>query len=226
MKFELKNFNRNISEEDLINDLNSVNSKLDKSTEILTSRSYDEYGKYSSQTISKRFNGWNNALIKARIRVAEQKNISNKDLFANLEKVWVELGRQPTVREMVKPLSCYSYQTYKVRFNGWNNATALFIYYMKEEKEEEMTGSLDTGTDAIKTKKRTTRNISDRKRFYILMRDGFTCKSCGASPIKDMGVSLHVDHIIPWSKGGETEDNNLQTKCKTCNLGKGNAFNV
>ena len=67
--------------------------------------------------------------------------------------------------------------------------------------------------------------MSDRMRFRILSRDGFTCQSCGASPIKERGVELHVDHIIPWSKGGETVESNLQTKCKKCNLGKGNAFN-
>ncbi|WP_343324290.1 HNH endonuclease signature motif containing protein [Streptococcus sp. Marseille-P8640] len=33
-------------------------------------------------------------------------------------------------------------------------------------------------------------------------------------------VVLHVDHIIPWSKGGETVLGNLQTLCSKCNLGK------
>jgi 5-methylcytosine-specific restriction endonuclease McrA len=62
-------------------------------------------------------------------------------------------------------------------------------------------------------------------RFRILLRDGFRCLSCGRSPITSPGVELHIDHIIPWSKGGETIDDNLQCKCKECNLGKGNAFN-
>ncbi len=43
--------------------------------------------------------------------------------------------------------------------------------------------------------------------------------------MKEMGVELHVDHIIPWSKGGETLPENLEVKCTRCNLGKGNAFN-
>jgi 5-methylcytosine-specific restriction endonuclease McrA len=80
-----------------------------------------------------------------------------------------------------------------------------------------------------KTKKighKTKREISDRLRFRILMRDGFTCKKCGRSPMKDSDVELHVDHIIPWSKGGETIPENLETKCEKCNLGKGNEFNV
>ncbi|MDE2391146.1 MAG: HNH endonuclease, partial [Rhodospirillales bacterium] len=51
------------------------------------------------------------------------------------------------------------------------------------------------------------------------------CQSCGASPQKERGVELHVDHVLPWSRGGETLEENLRTKCQQCNLGKGNAFN-
>ncbi|MBA3804703.1 MAG: HNH endonuclease, partial [Acidobacteria bacterium] len=36
------------------------------------------------------------------------------------------------------------------------------------------------------------------------------------------GVALHVDHIRPWSKDGETLLENLQTLCSECNLGKSN----
>ncbi len=35
------------------------------------------------------------------------------------------------------------------------------------------------------------------------------------------GVELHVDHVIPWSKGGPTVFEHLQTLCNKCNLGKG-----
>ncbi len=37
-----------------------------------------------------------------------------------------------------------------------------------------------------------------------------------------MGVELHVDHTVPWSKGGETVLGNLRTLCSDCNLGKSN----
>lgn len=55
-------------------------------------------------------------------------------------------------------------------------------------------------------------------RYEILKRDGFRCQICGRSA--DDGIVLHVDHIIPVSKGGKTEPDNLRTLCQDCNLGK------
>jgi 5-methylcytosine-specific restriction endonuclease McrA len=43
-----------------------------------------------------------------------------------------------------------------------------------------------------------------RLRFTILKRDNYSCRKCGRSPAKDPNIVLHVDHIIPWSKDGET----------------------
>lgn len=34
------------------------------------------------------------------------------------------------------------------------------------------------------------------------------------------GALLHVDHVIPWSKGGETTLENLRVLCSVCNIGK------
>lgn len=60
--------------------------------------------------------------------------------------------------------------------------------------------------------------MSNSLRYDILKRDGFKCQICGAS--KSDGVKLHVDHIIPVSKGGKTIYSNLRTLCDRCNLGK------
>ena len=68
----------------------------------------------------------------------------------------------------------------------------------------------------------TNRNINLRLRFLVMKKDNFKCCMCGASPAKDPSVELHIDHIIPWSKGGETTIDNLQTLCSKCNLGKSN----
>lgn len=71
---------------------------------------------------------------------------------------------------------------------------------------------------------KTSRDPSMKLRFEVLKRDNFKCCTCGSSPAKDPSVELHIDHILPWSKGGETIKINLQTLCSICNIGKGNTL--
>lgn len=59
--------------------------------------------------------------------------------------------------------------------------------------------------------------ISNKVRFEIFKRDGFTCQYCGATPPE---VVLQVDHIHPVKLGGTNDDGNLTTSCQPCNLGK------
>lgn len=61
-------------------------------------------------------------------------------------------------------------------------------------------------------------------RYAILQRDGFRCQICGRS--QEDGVKLHVDHIIPVSKGGLTTPDNLRTLCDECNLGKSDSYDT
>ena len=76
----------------------------------------------------------------------------------------------------------------------------------------------------VRTMHTTKREISLSLRYKVLKRDSFKCRICGASPAKDPSVELHIDHIIPWSKGGETTEDNLQTLCSKCNLGKSDSL--
>ena len=61
------------------------------------------------------------------------------------------------------------------------------------------------------------RAIKLKTRFAILERDGFMCIYCGKNGTEG---TLHVDHVVPVSKGGETTEDNLVTACVECNLGK------
>jgi 5-methylcytosine-specific restriction endonuclease McrA len=65
------------------------------------------------------------------------------------------------------------------------------------------------------------RKMSSRLRYKVLSRDRFRCVLCGRSPATDLEVILHIDHIIPVSKGGKSNPENLQTLCMECNYGKG-----
>lgn len=232
MKFELDNYARNVSDDLLIEDLVVVAKKLNKKS--ITHDEYNREGKYSSSTYLRRFGSWFNALEKAGLqKTRTPANIPEEDLFRNIEEVWTKLGRQPRYQEIKTPLSKYSAGTYENRFGTWRKALEAFVSYINADKLDEEKDASDSPNEITSVddasgkifKHKTKRDISERLRFRILMRDGFTCKKCGRSPMKEMGVELHVDHITPWSKGGETLPENLETKCSRCNLGKGNAFN-
>ena len=64
--------------------------------------------------------------------------------------------------------------------------------------------------------------MSASLRYDVMKRDHFRCTICGRSA--DDGVTLHVDHIKPVSKGGKTEMSNLRTLCDYCNLGKSDKY--
>lgn len=70
-------------------------------------------------------------------------------------------------------------------------------------------------------KHKTNREPSARLKVQVLMRDGNRCRLCGVE-CNDGLHNIHFDHIIPWSKGGDTTLDNLQVLCSDCNLAKGN----
>ena len=55
------------------------------------------------------------------------------------------------------------------------------------------------------------RRVPDSIRATVLVRDGARCRRCRRS------INLEMDHIVPVSKGGKTEESNLQTLCRRCN---------
>jgi len=68
---------------------------------------------------------------------------------------------------------------------------------------------------------KTKREPSNRLKVQVLMRDGNRCRICGVA-CNDGIHKIHFDHIIPWSKGGETTLENLQVLCSDCNEAFGN----
>lgn len=61
--------------------------------------------------------------------------------------------------------------------------------------------------------------VKNSLRYKVLKNSNFRCELCGATN-KDR--PLDVDHIIPVTKNGPTEESNLQVLCSKCNRSKGN----
>ncbi len=213
MKFEFQEYHRKVSNDELIEDLKETASKIQSSS--LSMQEYDNYGQFSSSVVCRRFGTWNKALDIAGLSY-RNKMFSNEELFENIEHVWIKLGKQPTRRDMDNPtLSNISSGAYLRRFSKWSNALKLFVSFINETTAEYV--EIEAGNTH-----KTKRDINLRLRFMVMQRDNFKCCACGASPAKNPEVELHIDHIFPWSKGGETTIDNLQTLCSKCNLGKSN----
>jgi Homing endonuclease associated repeat/HNH endonuclease len=207
-----------VSDSELIDDLRRVAQELD--TRKLTGEQYEANGAYHRITQQRRFGSWNKALQRAGLEVTLRQNHSDEELFENMLTLWQHLGRQPHCDETLLSPSTVSFTPYKRRFGSWMKALRAFVDYAngtgselaEHQQVEIVVGSLH----------KTPRDPSLRLRWRVLQRDNFKCCACGASPAITLGVELHVDHIHPWSGGGETIFENLQTLCSNCNLGKSN----
>ena len=213
-----------IPQHELLSDLKQVAEKL--GTKVVSVDAYTSMGAFSAPTISKTFGSWAKALAAAGLEVSSQwhPRTDDDDLLSNLATIWEALGRQPKQNDLRPPLSRFSAHTYKRRFGSWRKALESFVENANDgvplSNVADPSIAVTSITPSPSQRQRTQRDPSWRLRFLVNRRDRFTCRACGRSPANEVGVVLHVDHISPWSKGGETALDNLQTLCQKCNLGK------
>ncbi|MFA5427919.1 MAG: HNH endonuclease [Sulfurimonas sp.] len=217
-KFEfIRPSNAPVANEEIIDDLKAVAKKLQKST--VTQKDYGANGNFDCTTVSRRFGTWNKALKVAQLSFSNESNISDEGLYENILNLWQHFGRQPRRSDLTSEMSSFSQSPYNRRFETWTNSLQNFVNYANGE-DLDLPNLIDKNKNG--KAKKIGRDPSLRLRYKVLLRDNFTCKQCGASPAKDQNIELHIDHIIPWSKNGETTLENLQTLCSSCNLGKSN----
>ena len=90
--------------------------------------------------------------------------------------------------------------------------------------EDETEAASDPAADeAVARAKEAAANrvpVMPATRWQVFQREGWKCVACGRT--SHDGAILHVDHIVPRSKGGPDTLENFQTLCETCNIGKSN----
>ncbi len=175
---------------------------------------------------------------------------SDKELFDEMERIWQKVGQRPSRRDWELSEPKISYISYGRRFGGWTNACLKFIEYKMGSlilsdydtpvniealaRTKSVNSPSPEGISAqpsnaesshpvhhlLSSNSELSRSISVALRLKVLDRDNFRCRFCGRSPATEIGVRLHIDHILPFSKGGKSELGNLQTLCQDCNLGK------
>lgn len=166
-------------------------------------KNYSEY--------CKRFDGLKTTIDEAK---AKEIKIKRKTFLKIEKKLCLKAKLAPPldtsitiIAEYISPQGRNHYRKSKTYF-FYDLVDGLRKY--KELQAQKMTYAYKVRVERAK--------MTESLRYNVLRRDGFRCQICGASAKE--GATLHVDHIIPVSKGGKTEMSNLRTLCDRCNLGK------
>jgi hypothetical protein len=223
-----------MSDDDILSALKNLSTKLQKPE--ITIRDVDRHLPFSATTLRKRFGGSHKAFEAAGLATAKLgRRYTDEECFDNMLNVWTHHARPPSYQEMSEPPSEVGGKAYTKRFGTWNKALAAFVERVNQDREAE---ALENDEPPVSThpsqvtgpSQVTSRTADERRdisiglRFRVLHRDRFKCVLCGDHPARNADCVLHVDHILPWSRGGKTREDNLRTLCATCNVGRGNRF--
>jgi hypothetical protein len=219
------------SAEAVISDIKDVAQRLKLGS--MSRELYERHGKYSERVVVKHFGSWLAAWRASGLDASEayRPSASIEELFSNLEEVWRALGCPPKRNDMVPPISKLGPGGYVRAFGSWRRALEAFVESASKPTAAEPAAQPNDQSVAVEAVGATlggtsggrNRGVGWRLRYVVMARDRFTCRNCGRSPSSHLGVVLHIDHVVPWSRGGLTVESNLQTLCEQCNLGKGAA---
>lgn len=114
--------------------------------------------------------------------------------------------------------------TVEYRFSYTSNGGFAQRYFTVPMTEDTIVKLIETLENKLTSKEfaKEQRLLMTKKlRDSIKTRDNYTCCLCGNSIYQEPNLLLEIDHIKPVSKGGMTEESNLQTLCWKCNRSKG-----
>lgn len=186
-------------------------------------RDYNAWPKriLSAETIRVRFNGsWGKALQESGLRSQRGGKLDLRVMVTAFKACWREMDSVPSGRLLDAYLSKHNYpfraKSFENIWGGFQRLAKLIVNVENGHAPEE-------ALYERAPHKRIRRPITLRSRTAVLKRHAHRCAKCGRGPHSAPPVSIHVDHIVPVSKGGDNSDSNLQVLCSDCNLGKGNS---
>jgi 5-methylcytosine-specific restriction endonuclease McrA len=214
------------TDEELLAELRQAAQKSE--SEFLTIEAFHATSpSVGDRAIRRRFGSWAAALEHAGLKASPLgRTWTDEDYFENLLDVWTHLGRRPKYREMYEAPSRITGGAYEAKWGTWMKAVSAFVERVNADVRQ--AHSRPTTQDPYReastkrgTHAKNIRTIPIGLRYKVLKRDRFRCATCGRSPANDLDCHLHVDHIVPLARGGETVEDNLRALCADCNIGKG-----
>ena len=133
-----------------------------------------------------------------------------------------EISEMPLCFAAIFPLYDAMLRTAKGESNRFDELLSRLQEYAVSSSEKEKANAIAASDVITETANKKIDAITIRAgiRWQVFERDDFRCVACGASAVD--GAILHVDHILPRSKGGLDTMENFQTLCQNCNIGKSN----
>jgi 5-methylcytosine-specific restriction endonuclease McrA len=132
-----------------------------------------------------------------------------------------------TLRCLILNADCRPISTHPLHFMSAQDAIKA-VYQDKAIVVEEWDAVFRSATQQIRVPKvlmlRQFAPVASTPKFCrasVFLRDRYSCQYCGHQFPKS---ELTYDHLIPRSKGGKTEWDNILTACVACNARKKNAM--
>jgi 5-methylcytosine-specific restriction endonuclease McrA len=166
-----------------------------KCTNARSKRRYEKSKEY--------FNEYYEANKDKILERSKQRRESKKELLADSDRKYYEFNKDK-IKERSKQ--------YRV-----TNKNEIAQYKLQYYKNNPMVRRIDSHRHRAKIKEvggKLSKGIATK----LLNLQKGKCRIC---KIKITPKRMHLDHIIPITKGGPNTDNNIQLLCPTCNLKKG-----
>lgn len=148
-------------------------------------------------------------MIFSNHRIEQLKEVINK---YDLNRFNFILTREQTRYRQIN----YSRYSYQVKVED----KRISLYYNEILEMLDFLKSINYECTSSEYFSKNQRNLMTQQlKDEVKKRDKYTCQICGK--YMPDGVGIHIDHIIPISKGGKSVLSNLQVLCSKCNLQKG-----
>ena len=201
--------------------------------EVLATKTYEECHIIANSYVINHCIGYEINPVKGKRLDKNSKIVCDGDvnvlnIFNRYSKV--VLGWRPRcILTLLVPIGqCIGYDQNIIEFNYNKEEIEDYLNEQQIEKykEEIKTAELKKALRQVARQRLMEEGIlfdEEHKRPYIpeevvglvYMRYNGCCCKCGSKK------NLQLDHIIPFSKGGSSEPDNLQLLCRECNLKKG-----
>lgn len=142
-----------------------------------------------------------------------------EDKAKEIERAGLGIGHNPL------HVRCFKYKNQEAEKEGYEQDCMFLsthesllspISSIEELNRRRLSNWAKNGnSNKLKRKDYLTKSI----RHEVFKRDGYKCCECSKTKNES---SLEIDHILPISRGGSDELDNLQTLCSACNRSKSN----